>query len=723
MSGGTQQSSDSRGGGLDDDWFGGGSYGSSHGYSVDGYPMAGGGSVGDASGDDTSSRGRAAAEAAAPGAAAAADDELPVLGAAAPEPDVAVNPDQCDGDYSLHLFRRAAASTADPHPLRLPLLLRHAFTLWAVPLAAGFLWLVIPLDVDNAGMQNYYIFSCLWHPIYVTVTLFVGFQIMAMISPLPNTGVLALLAFLLGYIPDMMLLFFIGWAKQPADNPRTVRYVSMLSLAPIALLNIALAFIYQVRVLRGRWVPHWLRPEDKWRKRTLALIARAVAPGSSSSSGGDGTAPQKEHRHAGSARRSGSAAPLVDAERTVSTAAADDGGAGHHSQHSHHHSPHHSPHHSHHHSRAPHHRQVTPVRQHRAPSKSVDGASIAKKRGSILSVRVDGSGGGDVQDVCARNLIVLGGGTFLSLDSSSADLHLGDVMRRQFKTMLKVTMLLVSFLVMYVYCQLFSQFYFDQTEGQPTLQIVLSFLFGLPIFLIGNLQKVIASSAERNAASGSAVTPMIVLSIELFHQVFYKFLFTGITAWSVFAIFMALNLFIQILTFPMRCTETWFALRTRVNGAADAPRRGLPQRVLGWALSALGERGEVSLEDYRTVIAGEYLFTAMAQRISVVVFAMVVNFTRNSYNGGAYPFGKEDIDALQFSQINNIILAMFLCEWLASTVIHISLLLPRFGGFDTIKIGTGTMVANGAAGACSLIALHITMDVILFRNRHTFQPW
>jgi hypothetical protein len=343
-----------------------------------------------------------------------------------------------------------------------------------------------------------------------------------------------------------------------------------------------------------------------------------------------------------------------------------------------------------------------------------DTSTIHRSTSSLLPVGVEvGRGAARIATEPCRPMRAASKAPSIPEDADHDDERL----RREIKVTAGMVGNLVLLLVSFLYCQVFSNFYFANASDDGRLQVVLSFLFGWPLFFIGNLQKFILGYVERlSTHTQRSAFPAIVCGVEAFYQVFYKFLFVSITSWWVFAVFIGVNLTVQSLQYPVRCSSLWIRLRERVNVYAERQRSG----ALRFLLIAFGESGTMSAPEYRNLIVAESFFVAMSQRIAIVVFAATLFFLRFSWNRYVYPFGPLDISEDRFVDISRILLALFICEWTASSVIHIVLLHPALGGLDSIRIGGGQMVAARSSTLCILLVTHIIMDTALFRFRYEF---
>ena len=138
-----------------------------------------------------------------------------------------------------------------------------------------------------------------------------------------------------------------------------------------------------------------------------------------------------------------------------------------------------------------------------------------------------------------------------------------------------------------------------------------------------------ADQIERRAIGGrrqGKLGVLVLCIIELFHQIFYKGLFTQVTVFETFFALQIVSALVQFAMFPVRMSRAFFAVRTAFFRKFDPSNHLLS--------SLLGEVGgaDVSIETYRHDLTVEFCAVSMAQRIAGTMFLVglfIVRFTPN----------------------------------------------------------------------------------------------
>ena len=276
-----------------------------------------------------------------------------------------------------------------------------------------------------------------------------------------------------------------------------------------------------------------------------------------------------------------------------------------------------------------------------------------------------------------------------------------------------LAILSLCFVGTFGYALSFTALYFEVGEDNSRLLLLLSFFFGIPVFIMGNVIVWIADRLDALSPDTRMIRPAVQFSAETFYATFYRFLFISVTSWPVFASFMGASFALQLVQFPMRTTVAAHRVRLWLQGISHR------SRAVRIFLILCGENAKAPIEVHRAEIATHYYLVAMSQRIAMATFAFAVLFLRSTWNANVFPFNADELSDDRYQQLLDITLAMFLTEWFISALIHILL---RFatGTDDPIVVGQGVVSATHTTMCCALMASIVSMSVLSSLNSHVF---
>ena len=263
-------------------------------------------------------------------------------------------------------------------------------------------------------------------------------------------------------------------------------------------------------------------------------------------------------------------------------------------------------------------------------------------------------------------------------------------------------------LVLYYYCQLFTAFYATLTSEGP--KIAVAFVYGVPIALVGNLMMFAADQLERRhlgLEKQGYPAVLVICIIEVFHQIFYKGLFTEVTELSTFFGLQLASAVLQFLLFPLRMSDLFFKLRTAFFRRFDSSTRVVS--------TVLGELGgvDVTIEAYRHGLVVEFCMVSMAQRIAATSFLVGLAVVKLSPNGNSLTLGQLDDD--EFNQLLLFTLLMLAIEWGISTIIHV--IIRVWHKFDALEVGGTAFDKSKCMWTICAVTTHILADFFIAINR------
>ena len=265
-----------------------------------------------------------------------------------------------------------------------------------------------------------------------------------------------------------------------------------------------------------------------------------------------------------------------------------------------------------------------------------------------------------------------------------------------------------AILTLYYYCQLFTAFY--GTIESESLKVAFAFLYGIPLTFIGN---VMLTAADQIEARGLAMPRqgtlgvLVICIIELFHQIFYKGLFTEVTELGTFLGLQAVSAMLQFIMFPIRMSRVFFDRRTAFFRKFDPSNHLLS--------SLLGEVGgaDVTIETYRHDLTVEFCAVSMAQRIAGTMFLVGLFIVRFTPNGEFLKLSNLDKD--EYDQLVVFTLIMLVIEWLISTVIH--LIIRAWHKLDALLVGGTAIDRSKCLWVLVAVTVHILLDYFIAINR------
>lgn len=279
-------------------------------------------------------------------------------------------------------------------------------------------------------------------------------------------------------------------------------------------------------------------------------------------------------------------------------------------------------------------------------------------------------------------------------------------------TLYQAILLLFLYLISLYYAQLFSLFFIRYATTGP-VQVILSFLFGFPLAVIAGLQKKLSEQIDRQCGRYS-LRPVATFSLEIVREVFNKFLFTGITSWGVFAAWQGVGLATQFFQYVIRLSPTWWEIRGSMRGWVSR-RTTPPGRALGHTFLALiGEASRLDQDSFKREVVSDFFAACMAQRIAACALPILIVTWRFLWNKDLFSYSEQALPAPAYTFLWQLVLAQFIVEWFTSTVLHLSILYRH--KMDSFKIGGAVMCANNSIQCLVVIATRIIMDIIVFEG-------
>ncbi len=278
-------------------------------------------------------------------------------------------------------------------------------------------------------------------------------------------------------------------------------------------------------------------------------------------------------------------------------------------------------------------------------------------------------------------------------------------------------------LSMYSFCMGFSIFAesaVNRSTRAGLLRSVFGIVLAIGVRILGLAGKRVAEAADRASNTGRPLFPGIVFAVELFVELFGKFLFISVTTWSSFAAWQVLSFVGELVSWPLKMTATYVALKRKIPGASSSRVRSYAkvdtEKAPGAQPGAGAGVAEADVEAHRRVHSFEFFLHFWAQRLGSLALLVLPLLWRSLPNSPQF-----EISALSTARYNIVVtflLAQAAVELAQSVVIL--LLFKWIWNKEPMREGPRWIKATGSGPYLFWWCVHILSDIVIFKCRHEF---
>jgi hypothetical protein len=192
------------------------------------------------------------------------------------------------------------------------------------------------------------------------------------------------------------------------------------------------------------------------------------------------------------------------------------------------------------------------------------------------------------------------------------------------------------------------------------------------------------------------ISPFLYWFAQLLQSTFLRCMFIKVNNIGILMIFLVVNLAQDFFRFPFRMSNWWIQTFGSTQGAV----------------------GEFSSETrhHRVVLAEQFFWSSLAQRVSLTSFAIIFFTLREFWNSNFFLFSSSSVDAAQYS-VSLLVQLGF--EW-STTIIVFTSIWWRYG-IDAMGCGSAQLIGSGYAIKFAIVfAVHALQDAVLAFDRFIF---